>query len=558
MTRLLITGRVFTADRDRPWAEAVGIEDDRIVFVGSSHDAPFAAGRGVTHLDAGEGVVLPGFVDAHSHLLPTGASLLKAQLQSARDVGEIGARLRAWAAANPDAPRVLGAGWTYSALPDGRPTAAMLDRFVAERPVYLEANDLHSSWVNSAALAELGITSDTVDPVGGRIVRDAAGQATGHLLENASMELVWPLLGRVDDATRDRHLATVIDAYLESGVTTAVDMALGEHDRAVIARAEASGRLPLRVVAHWLVRRTGDPATELEQVEHAARVAARHRSDRFRVVGIKLIIDGTIDGCTAAMIDPYADGAVADPIWDDGSLRPVVHRAHELGLQIAIHAIGDRAVRSAIDALELAIASRPRSDHRHRIEHLEYVAEGDVPRLGALGIVASMQPVHADPAIMDNWVAVLGDRRVERGFAWPEYPASGAVLAFSTDTPTAPYQPLPNMYIATTRRSPSSPGLAAHRPDFALPMQDAFRAASFDAAWASAVDREAGSIRVGLSADVVVLDRDPFRLGPTSLLEARPLVTVSAGQIVHDARPAAPGPAWPQGWITSRTYARYV
>lgn len=531
---LLVTGRVFTADPDQPWASAVVVESGHLSYVGTLEGAPVDPAD-CEVIDAGNGVVLPGFVDAHCHLLMTGQSLAKAQLRAASNLDDIGRELAAWQAANPSAPRVLGAGWQFSAVPGGAPTAAMLDRFVADRPAYLEANDLHSSWVNSLALAELGITADTPDPVGGRIVRDAQRDATGHLLETASMELVWQLLGRIDDTTRDQHLATVVAAYLRAGVTTAVDMALGEADRAAIERAERAGTLPLRVVAHWLIRRTGDPADEIAQVERAAVIAARHQSDRFRIVGIKLITDGTIDGCTAAMTDPYANGANGKAIWDVESLQPVVRRAHDLGLQIAIHAIGDRAVRNALGALEAAIRAGGR-EHRHRIEHLEYVDAADAALLGGLGVVASMQPVHVDPAIMENWVTMLGDHRVDRGFAWPEYPAGGAVLVFSTDTPTAPYEPLPNMYIATTRRSPSDPSLPAHRPDFAVPLDQAITNATRHAAWASWGEAVFGSVRVGLAADLVVLDRDPFDLGPESLRYARPVITLAGGEIVHDAR----------------------
>lgn len=537
MNRLLVTGRVFTADPRQPWAAAVAVDEGQIIHVGTIDDTPFSAtDAGVTHIDAGKGVVLPGFVDAHCHLLATGASLSKAQLQTAIDLHDIGDRLATWGLTNPNEPRVLGAGWTYSAIPTGRPTVSMLDQYIADRPVYLEANDLHSSWVNSLALIELGITDDTPDPVGGRIVRDPSGAATGHLLETASMELVWPLLGRIDDATRDQQLATVVSAYLEAGVTTAVDMALGEADLAALQRAEEAGALALRVVAHWLIRRTGDRTTELAQVDRAAVLAATHASDRFRVVGVKVIIDGTIDGCTASMLDPFADGSHPQPIWDDDSLRAVVHRSNELGLQVAIHAIGDGAVRSALDAIESALAVHPRADHRHRIEHLEYTNAADVRRLGELGVVASMQPVHVDPAIMDNWVAMLGDDRVQRGFAWPEYVTTGAQLVFSTDTPTAPYHPLPNMFIATTRCSPSNASLAPHRPDFALPIDQAILHATRDAAWASRLESVTGSIVVGAAADLVILDINPFERDLDSLLTARPVVTISSGNIVFDAR----------------------
>ena len=540
----VITGRVFTSDRSDAdahlWAEAVVVDDDRIAYVGDLAAAREIAGADAGVIDAGGGVVLPGFVDGHAHVLMTGDSLLKAHLRTAADLDEIGRRLLAWAEANPDQPRVVGMGWLFSSVPGGRPTRQMLDAFIADRPVYLEASDFHSSWVNTAALAELGITDDTPDPIGGRIVRDpVTGHATGHLLENASVTTVWPLLaGAVDDDARDRRLRAAIDAYVESGVTAAVDMALDRASVEAMARAEAGDTLDVRVIGHWLVHRTGDPAEELRQVDIAASMAQTHRSDRLRVIGIKLIVDGTIDGCTAALVDPYADGTNAAPIWDDESLVRVVTRADSLGLQVALHAIGDRAVRSSIDALETAARVNGTAGRRHRIEHLEYADAADVPRLGALGITASMQPVHVDPSMLPNWVAMLGDHRVERGFAWPEYLATGATLAFGTDTPTAPHLPLHNMFIAATRRSPGNLSVPPHRPDFALPLIDAVVHGTADAAWASWAEGRLGTLVPGAAADLVVLDRDPFMGDPELLLDTTVLLTMSGGRIVHDRRPS--------------------
>ncbi|MGB8860176.1 MAG: amidohydrolase [Ilumatobacteraceae bacterium] len=534
--RILTGGRVFTADPEQPWAEAVVIDGERIAFVGGRQAAREHAGEGASLTDTGGGVVVPGFVDAHAHVVMTGAGMLKAQLRDAPDLPEIQRRLVEWSRANPTEPRVLGISWQFSSVPGGAPTVAMIDAVIDDRPVYLEANDLHSAWVNSRALEELGITGDTPDPIGGQIVRDAAGAATGHLLETALVELVWPVVGRVGDAERDRHLAAAIRAYTECGVTTAVDMAMTEDSLAAMIRAEQRGALDVRIVGHWIVRRCADPADEVAQVAHAATLAATYGSDRLRIAGIKIIVDGTIDGCTAAMIEPYSNGSNADPIWDYDSLVRVVTAADAAGLQVAMHAIGDRAVRSAIDALEQAIATNGSSGRRHRIEHLEYVDEADVARLAQLGITASMQPVHIDPAILPNWAAMLGDHRVDRGFAWPEFLAAGATLAFGTDTPTAPHLPLHNMYIAATRKSPGDSTIEPHRPDFALPLAESVVHATRDAAWASFLDDRVGTIRAGNIADLVVLDCDPFALGPDSLLTARAVETIVGGGTVHLAR----------------------
>lgn len=542
MTELFRGGRVFTSDPERLWAEAVVVDGERIAFVGDLADALGIAGPDAAVTDVAGGVVLAGFVDAHAHITMTGDALSKAQLRSATALGEVQRRLREWAAANPDATRILGVGWGYWAIPGATPTRQMLDEVATDRPIYAEASDLHSCWVNTRALEELGITADTPDPIGGRIVRDpATGAATGHLLENASLSLVWPLLADVDDATRDSHLLAAIRAYNASGVTAAVDMALDGEMLAAMQRADAAGLLTLRVVGHWLIHRTGDPSTEMAQVERVIRLAARlaeQPSPRLRLAGIKIIVDGTIDGCTAALINPYTNGSNDRGIWDLPALQPIVTAADAAGLQVALHAIGDRAVRNALDAFEqagLANGAALTAARRHRIEHLEYVDADDVGRLAALGITASMQPVHADPAGLANWTAMLGDERADRGFAWREFLDAGTTLAFGTDTPTASHLPLHNMYIATTRRSPSDPAISPHRPDNALPLAQAIVHATRDAAWASGAEDEIGMLRAGTFADLVVLDSDPFDAEPESLLTARVVRTISNGRTVHRA-----------------------
>lgn len=533
---LYSNGRLFTGDPEQPTAEAMVVRGERIDYVGDNDTARTHAGTDALELDLAGRTALPGFVDGHAHVLMAGEAQLKAHLTDAADVAEIQRRVEAWAKANPDAPRVLGRGWLFSAVPDGRPTRRLLDAVVPDRPVYLDANDYHSVWVNTAALAELGITRDTPDPVGGRIVRDTDGEPTGHLEETAAIEIVWSFLAEASsDADRDRALMAATHAYLSSGVTAAVDMALDEHNVAAMVRAEQDERLDLRVVGHWLIHPGIDHGP---QIERAAELARTHRSDRLRVTGVKFIVDGVIDGCTATMLTPYADGSNADPIWDRDALAQAVAAADAAGLQVALHAIGDGAVRMALDALEHAAAMNGPRPRRHRIEHLEYVDPADVPRLVQLGVIASMQPVHADPAIRDNWAAMLGDERAERGFAWPEFSGAGAKLAFGTDAPTAPHPPLPNMYIATTRRSALDPELPALQPHFAIPAHDALLHGTADSAWACRAEGAIGSLRAGLLADVVVLDRDPFDHADgaeEALLRARVLRTVVGGRTVYRA-----------------------
>lgn len=523
----------------RPPAQALAVRGERILAVGSRAEvvaAATSAGTGSPEVvDLGGGLVVPGIVDAHTHVLMTGDALARVPLRDAPDLAEIQRRVRHRAQEQPTAPRIMGQGWLFSAVPDGRPTRQMLDAVCDDRPVYLDANDYHSVWVNSRALAELGFTRDTPDPVGGRIARDADGEPTGFIEETAMHELVWPFLAsRTTDAERDEHLRTALSAYASAGITGVVDMAMDEHALAAMVRAHDAGALPVRVVGHWLVERTSDVAA---QIERAAELAALHRSPWLRMTGVKFLADGVIDGCTAALGRPYANGASPGPIWDLDALAPAAAAADAAGLQIAVHAIGDETVRITLDALERAVAVNGPRPRRHRIEHLEYVEPADVPRLAALGITASMQPVHADPAVQDNWRAMLGDHRVDRGYAWPEFSDAGARVAFGSDAPTAPHSPLGNLYVASTRRSALEPARPANVARYALPLADALQHATHDAAWSCGAEHERGSLTPGLLADLAVLDRDPFTEGVESLLEARVVLTVAGGTTTHRLAP---------------------
>lgn len=524
-------GRVFTADTDpaTAWADGFTVDGDTVVHVGSDVDAP-AADRSV---DLEGRLVLPGFTDAHTHLLMTGAALGQVPLTAARTLGEIQRMLRDARAADPGATVLRGRGWLFDSIPGGAPTAAMIDEAVADIPVCLDANDYHSCWVNSAALAELGISRDTPDPIGGQVVRDVSGAPTGLLLETAATQYAWAHRDETTtDADRDADAERVLEAYLATGVTGVVDMAFDEYGLAAFERARErrGGELPIRVSAHWLVTNTGDDAANLAQVAAAAELARRASTPWLRVVGIKLILDGVIDACTAAMRHPYADGSNAQPIWPVAQLNPVVAAADAAGLQVAQHAIGDYASDIALDAIEHAVAVNGERPRRHRIEHLEYAAFGTAERMARLGVTASMQPVHSDPAIFANWAEMLGDERVERAFPWPEYEDAGALLAFSTDAPTAPHEALANMYIASTRRSALDRSVAATHPQFALPLTSAIGHATRDAAASVGDGGWRGRIAPGFVADVVVLDADPFTAGPESLLEARVIETIVGGR----------------------------
>ncbi|WP_453985205.1 amidohydrolase [Brevibacterium casei] len=546
MTTVFTNATVFTGDEHAPLAEAVAVDGGRILAVGDSGAVAEVAGEGAEVVDLDGALVSPGFVEAHTHLAMFGQALDKVQLRDAATLTEIQDRLRRAREANPEAPYLLGASWMFEAIPGREPTAAMIDEVIDDIPVVLDSNDVHSTWVNTAALTAMGIDADTPNPPGGTIVRDEAGQATGFLLENAAIEYVWSYLDEiVTDADRDRFLDTAFRVYLENGVTAATDMALGETELATFLRLlERDGRLPFPVTAHWLLRPTGDPEADLAAVARAAEVrdlvAELPGAESFRIVGVKFILDGVIDACTAAMRAPYADGSNAEPIWSFETAAPVAVAADAEGLQLAMHAIGDRSSEIALDLVEECIRVNGPRIRTPRIEHLESVTDETIRRMAALGVVASMQPVHCDPAIMGNWMAMLGDARAETGFPWHKFRAAGVPIALGTDAPTAPHETAQNLFVALTTRSALVPGTAYYHPERAFTPAQALDGLTRAGAEAGGFADGVGRIVPGGRANLVIVDVDPFTGARDELLEATVLTTIVDGDVVWEA-PTARG-----------------
>jgi predicted amidohydrolase YtcJ len=514
-------------------AACVVIEGDRIADVYPPNTSGTVTADETLDLEGR--FVLPGFVDSHVHLIWLGAGLSSVTLTDAGDVTEIQRRLRdARKSLDPRATMLRGRGWLFDSV-DGEPTAAMLDEAVSDIPVFLDSNDMHSIWVNTAALRAMGLTAYTADPSGGRLSRLPDGSPAGMLYERAAHELGWAYLASVtSDEDREEHLARALEAFAAAGVTSVVDMGMDEDGwRALRGYAQRlGGRLPVRVSAHWLVVDTGDATKNLAQIQRVLELRDEP-TPWLELVGIKLVLDGVIDACTAAMSYPYANGSNGDLLWSVEALRPVVLAADAARLRLAIHAIGDLASDVALDVLEEMIQVNPRWDRRPRLEHLEIVSDGTPARMARLGITASVQPVHADPAIQPNWRTQLGDDRIERGYPWPSFTAAGARLAFGTDAPTAPHEALVNLYIATTRRSATDRSLPPNEPKYAVPLAAALRHATLDSAASFDADTRIGRVRTGMYADLVVLDGDLLDVGG-DLLDVTVARTIVGGRTVFE------------------------
>ncbi|KAJ4377463.1 hypothetical protein N0V83_000288 [Neocucurbitaria cava] len=515
---------------------ALVVQDGRIAFIGSSdaHEVQSYQDNGAQVEDLGGKHVLPGFIDGHMHFLLLGQSLNKVQLDGSKDLAEIRSRISQYARTHPDKERILCSGWMHS-MTNGEAKANMLDD-LDSRPIYIDSKDLHSCWCNSAALKEMGV-HEMENPAGGTIERDEHGNASGLLSEACILLIVWPYLANVlplED--KMAALRAAIHAYHNVGCTGCIDMAMDENAwEAILAlRKVEGGSLPLRVAAHWCISPGNGEEHRLQQVERAIelnRQFNKETSPDLRIVGIKIICDGVIDACTAALAEPYtSNGHFEGPIWTPEMLKNVVKKACDAGLQCALHAIGDQAVHNAINVLE----KYGRPGQRHRIEHLELTAPEDAKRLGKLGITASIQPVHSDPAILRAWSKLLGPERLKRAFAYSEFADHGAHLAIGSDSPTAPHAPLPNLYVATTRKSARQPdgGDEPVNGNFRLGLAQAISAATAGVAYSCFAEDRVGSLEVGKMADFCVIET---KWKSDELLGARVTETWFSGRKVYES-----------------------
>ncbi|MEJ6488810.1 amidohydrolase [Leucobacter sp. USCH14] len=531
---------VFTGPADTAPLQSFAVAGDRFLAVGDLETVREAAGAAAREIDLAGAFVTPGITEGHAHMLMLGEALGKVQLRDADSVAEVQRRLSAAREANPGANKLTGVSWRFDIFGEGeRPAAAMIDAVVADVPVVLDANDLHSVWVNTAALEAMGITRETPDPVGGEIVRDAAGNATGFLLETAAVKYAWSYLeSMATDEDRDRFLDNAFSAYLETGVTGATEMSFGHAELSTYSRRlDRDGRLPFPVNAHWLLTASGDLDTDLAEIAEVARIrdeVAEKYGDRWlRIAGVKFILDGVIDACTAAMRAPYANGALPGPIWEREFALPVAVAADAAGLQFALHAIGDEASTIALDMVaEAERVNGPRPERRARVEHLEYVADDTIARMAELGVTASMQPVHCDPAVLDNWQAVLGDERAVTGFPWHKFREAGVRLALGTDAPTAPHEAADNLFIALTAQSVLERDRAPYQPERVFTPPQALEAFTVGTAYATGRDDELGTIAPGYRANFVVWAANPLVEDPELLLGASAVLTVVDGEAV--------------------------
>ena len=527
---VLYNGVIYTMDRSLPRAPAVAIAGNRVLALGDDEAMrELLAPRGEA-VDLEGRAVVPGFVDSHIHFVEYALRLRRIDLTEVPTLDEALARVAVRAAQTPPGEWLLGGGWNRNLWSGGAfPTRADLDAVASQHPVALSSKDGHVIWLNSQALAQAGITGQTPDPTGGEIERDAAGEPTGILKEKA-VQLVERAIARPSMET--------LLAALQEGMANAQRAGLvGIHDCedeqafAAFQVLHRQGKLGLRVLMHV-------PAVNLEAAIQLG-LRSGYGNDFLRVGGVKIFADGALGARTAAMIEPYEgepdNRGIVVTLPEE--LRRLVDRAHRSGLSVAVHAIGDAANRAVLDALA-AVARQPRTAVTpalpHRIEHVQLLHPADVPRLAELGVVASMQPIHAtsDMEIADaHWGA-----RSEWAYAWRTLLQAGTALAFGSDCPVESLDPLRGIHAAVTRRRPDgSPGEAGWHPAQRLTVAEAVSAYTRGAAYAAGQESVSGSITRGKLADLVVLSRDIFTCDPMDILDTEVLATVLDGRFVYRA-----------------------
>ncbi len=535
---IVVNGAVYTGDRNE-LAEAVAVRGNTVVRVGSNSEIRRLRRAQTTVIDAKGGAVLPGFNDAHAHLISGGLSLDQVNLAEAQTVDDIKDTVRVWAEAHPERAWITGRGWYYQPFNGAMPTRQMLDALVPDRPAYLIAYDGHTGWANTAALKAAGITRRTKSPAGGIIVKDPrTGEPSGALKETA-MALMSKVTPQPTEEDRLAAIRAAIDEAHSLGITSVQDAGSSAADLELYDRLRKRGELTLRV---YQALRADGSLTDA-QLDALDDVRARFADDPVLKTGaIKLVADGVIESHTAAMLEPYANRAgKGDARFTAAELTRLVGLLDRRGWQVMTHAIGDAAVRMTLDAFEAAAQANPAPTRgrRHRIEHLETIDSADVARFGKLGVVAAFQPVHATPSPTpgDVWRTNIGEERAARGWLWASIARARGPLAFGSDWPVMTLDPLRGLHVAVTRTTVDGLPKGGWIPAERLPIRQAVQAYTRDAAWASFDEQRKGTLTRDMLADIVVLTDDIFSGPATKLTTTEVAVTIADGKVVYRRDP---------------------
>ncbi|HEX9165293.1 MAG TPA: amidohydrolase [Gemmatimonadales bacterium] len=519
----LLLGRVWTGDSANPWAEAVAVRDDVIVAVGDSASLLRQAGDR-TEVVRGA-FVMPGFQDDHAHFLGWGQTLAAVDLRDASTKEEFVGRIAAFARKLQPGEWILEGNWDHERLPGGRmPTRDWIDSVTPDNPVFVARYDGHMAFANSAALRAAGIDRSVKDVPGGEIVRDARGEPTGVFRDEA-MNLVFAAIPPASPSQLDSALARAMRDAAEHGVTAVSHVSSTWPDVAAIRRARERGALTLRISTYHVL-------ADWRSAAESLRVNGPG-DDWVRIAGVKGFVDGSLGSTTAWFDQPFSDAPNTSglTVTNLDSLRSWVGRADSAGLQVVVHAIGDRANGWILDVFDSVAAANGPRDRRFRVEHAQHLRRADIPRFAALGVIPSMQPYHA---IDDGrWAEKrIGAERIRTTYAFRSLLDAGARLTFGSDAPVAFLNPLVGVYAAVTRATLDGRHPGGWVPEEKIAVEEALRAYTATNAWGFYMEGKTGVLRPGMQADIAVLDQDLTAIEPVAIKDAKVVATVVGGRVV--------------------------
>jgi len=534
---LIVHAKIYTVDEKKPWAQSLAIRKGKIVAVGSDEQIARFRGIGTKLIDAGGKLVLPSFTDSHIHMADGGLSLIHVNLEGAKDVPDIQNRLRTYSDQHPDDKWILGRGWNYAMFaPESLPNKKYLDQLFPVIPVFLEGYDGHTYWANSRALALAGITKSTPNPPNGEIVRDpSTGEPTGALKESAG-DLVSNVVPKPTEVEKLKALRSAMKWANQNGLAR-VHSAGGDFEQLdLLQQLRSDNQLSVRFHIAYLLNPPELRAQDLDAMETGRK---KFHDEWLDVNSVKFFMDGVVESHTAAFLEPYTDlpSTKGSLFWDPEKYKAAVAELDKKGFQLYTHAIGDYAVRTALDAYESAENKNHSKDHRNRVEHIETISPADIPRFGKLGIIASMQPLHSypDEDTLDVWARNIGPERASRAWVWKSIAQDGGHYAFGSDWPVVTLNPFEGIQTAVTRQTSDGKPPGGFVPSQKLTVAQAVEGYTIEAAYAGHLEKTEGSLETGKVADVIMLDRNIFEIDPHTIDETKVLLTIVGGKIVYEA-----------------------
>lgn len=535
---IFVNGKVWTGENDSSFVEAVAIRGNKIQATGKSVDIEKLGGKDSKRIDLNGQLMIPGFNDAHIHFLRGSMGLDEADLTDARTAAEVVEIINTFYANHSDKSWVIGRGWQYSSFERGLPDQQSLAGITNDVPVFIRAYDSHSAWANRKALQMAGIDRNTTYEGFGEIVKDQNGEPTGTLRESA-MWLVGKLVPKPDVEEELNALRAGMKRAASLGITSIQNADGTEEDLKLYLQLLKNKELTLRYAAAF----SAGKQTQEKDINRFRELkdSLGPNNPMLRADAIKFVIDGVIESHTAHMLEPYADLSKTDPLAHGQMALPVeqyqqmVAQFDKLGFRIYTHAIGDKSVRESLQAYEMAMKKNGKRDSRHRVEHIETISPDDIPRFAALGVMPSMEPIHADPGTTAVWAAAVGEERLPWSFPWASMLKNNAFLVFSSDWPACiDLNPIRGLHVAVNRRTPEGFPENGWIPEQKISMAEALKAYTSAGAYSSFEENVKGKIKEGQLADLIVLSQDLFTIDPMKTHETLVKMTIFDGRVIYE------------------------